>query len=236
MPTNRLLNGMFWNARAEVARLEREYCSNVHYRPVSDIPDGLLAEYRDGTETRAMGGALWDAAARGRARDWRRCIPAFQEANLLEHGDWDIPYIWFARFLEDRGRPALAVVLLRNAATYCRRKSGLLDAAGDISLFNYEPRRALHLLAQSVAAKPEAPRLEDTGRAYLFCRLAAVFEALDDWSGASWAAGAQDFSYIEGALKVRIRDAIARADVAERERMRNEAPAISEALQRLVGA
>ncbi|THV42256.1 hypothetical protein [Glycomyces buryatensis] len=90
----------------------------------------------------------------------------------------------------------------------------LLDDAGDLSLFNGHPRLALHLFAQSIAANPVVPRFEDTGRHYLYCRIAVVFKALGDATGAAWAAGLQDFTYLEEAGQKRIRDAIARADSA----------------------
>jgi hypothetical protein len=221
-----------WDARTEVARLEKEFCDFTLFDPIGDIPDGLLEVHADGEELLAMGTPLWDAAAYGRDGDWGGCIPAFREENF-RHQTWDIPYVWFARFLDDQGRADSAVKLLRNAVTYCRRKSVLLDTAGDLSLFNGEPRLALHLFAQSIAADPVVPRLEDTGRQYLYCRIAVIFEALGDAVGAAWAADMQDFTYIEDAEQNRIRDAIARADAAERKLMLEEAPKISAALKRL---
>lgn len=115
-----------------------------------------------------------------------------------------------------------------------RRKSVLLDTAGELSLFNGQARLALHLFAQSIAANPVVPRFQDTGRQYLYCRIAVIFEALGDAAGAAWANGVQDFTYIDDQEQHRLRDAIDRAGFKERSLMLEEAPKISSALKRLV--
>ncbi|MFG3340057.1 tetratricopeptide repeat protein [Glycomyces sp. NPDC048151] len=220
-----------WNAESEVASLEDKFCSYTLFSPIGDIPDGLLSEHTDGHESLAMGAPLWEAAAKGRAGDWGRCIPAFRKVHT-EDERWDIPYVWFARFLDDQGRGDAAVKLLRNAVTICRRKSVLLDTAGELSLFSGRARQGLHLFAQSIAANPKVPSLEDTGRLYLYCRMAVIFEALGDTAGAAWADGLQHFTYIDDQGQREIRSAIERADIMERSLMFEEAPQISAALRR----
>lgn len=234
MTGSRWWNRMFstWNSRAEVARLENEFCSYTLFSPIGDIPDGLLSEHTDGHETLVMGPPLWKAAAHGRAADWGRCIPAFRKAHN-EDERWDIPYVWFARFLDDQGKSDAAVKLLRNAVTTCRRRSVLLDTAGELSLFSGRARQGLHLFAQSIAANPKVPTLEDTGRLYLYNRMAVILEALGDSAGAAWADGLQNFTYINDEGQREIRSALERADFMERSLMLEEAPKISAALRRL---
>jgi hypothetical protein len=189
----------------------------------------------NGEELRVMGPALWAAAAYGRREDWGGCIPAFRDVNLRD-ADWDIPYLWFAIFLDSKGRTASAIALLRNASTYCRRKSVLLRKAGEFCLFNGEVRLSLHLLAQAVAANPVPPRREDTGYLGLYCYLEVMLEELGDPEGAAWASNVQSYLYIDDSLKNRIRNAVTAASVADRTLLLEEAPKISAALSRLMGS
>ena len=138
-----------------------------------------------------------------------------------------------ANFLNESGRTDSAITLLKCAALRCRRRNYLLQLAAEFALSRGDVRGSFHLCAQSIAAMPGLPGLQDTGRQRAFLFIAELFEVFGDAAGAEWARRVQDVTCFDDDYAQGIRDSAARVGEPDRSAMVAEVPTIGARLRRL---
>ncbi|WP_460400593.1 hypothetical protein [Actinophytocola sediminis] len=196
------------------------------------VPDELLAQYgRDLPDDRSLNKAMRDAAHNARA-DWRAAASTFC-AEMVTQPDYDVPYVWLAGFLKERGEPELAVALLRYAATRCRRKSIVLSEAGGALLSATRPRESVHVYAQAIAAMRQPPRPGEFEQQQAFLCMAELLDVFEDGPGWRWTRRRIQETVLDPEFARSVRDAAFQLSTAEREQLCHEAPLISRRLRTL---
>ncbi|MCR6481707.1 hypothetical protein M8542_02650 [Amycolatopsis sp. OK19-0408] len=218
-----------WIVDSETSRLKQ--LLRVDTAEVS-VPDELFAQYaRDAPDDRVLSEILRSATAKARA-DWHAAAPTFCD-EMVAQPDYDVPFMWLAKFLKQSGDTELAVALLRYAATRCRRKSILLSRAGEYLLFAGRTRESVHAYAQSIAGMVAPPQPGQFEQQRSFLCMAELLEVFEDVRGWRWIRRQIQETVLGEEFARTFRDAAFQTSTSEREQLLREVPLISRRLRQL---
>jgi len=191
----------------------------------------LFSEFgKDKTENRLIDDNLKHGISLFESGEREKASKVFLEV-IENRSDHISGYIWYAEFLKSNKEFNKAIEILKNGAKKCRKKSELLQFAGEIAILDcVEIRRAFHLLAQSIAALPDksSTYAQTAERAILFMK--EIFDFFDDSVGVKWVENRQSDTTFDKGLLSKIHYSLNSSPSEDRSHILQELPNIREYL------